>query len=154
VTSIGLADDGNQLVTTGNINGQSVVLPKAGLFSYNAIQQYIRGQLKDPYITREKAKITILNGTLLPGLASAKADELKSYGYNVVSVGNAPSSSWLQTTLVDLTHKNKYTKHYLEQRLNVAAADQLSDNTIPTNGADFVIIIGSDATNPSSNQAH
>jgi LCP family protein required for cell wall assembly len=148
VASIGLADAGNQYVTTGNMNGQSVVLPKAGLFKYDAIQQYIRAQLKDPYILQEKAKVAILNGTLIPGKATARADELKSYGYNVVSVGNAPSSGWTQTTLVDITHKKKFTKNYLERRLGTVAADSLSDSTIPTNGADFVIIIGSNEATP------
>jgi LCP family protein required for cell wall assembly len=149
VSSLGLADGANQYVTGGNINGQSVVLPKAGLFKYDEIQQYVRSQLKDPYIMKEKARIMILNGTPAAGLATAKAEELKSYGYNVVSVGNAPSTGWTATTLVDLTHHNKYTKNYLEQRLSTMAANSLNDNSIPTKGADFAIIIGSNETNSS-----
>jgi polyisoprenyl-teichoic acid--peptidoglycan teichoic acid transferase len=137
-----------QYVTDGNINGQSVVLPKAGLFQYGDIQQFIRGQLKDPYIVRENARISVLNGTAVPGQASAMSDQLKSYGYNVVKVGNTPDAGWTKTTLVDLSHgKDKYTRHYLEQRFNVTATTSLSDTTIPTNGADFVIIIGSDEAN-------
>jgi polyisoprenyl-teichoic acid--peptidoglycan teichoic acid transferase len=154
VTSLSLADQNQPLVTTGNLSGQSVVLPKAGLFNYGDIQNFIRSQLKDPYIVTEHAKIMILNGTALPGLATAKAKELQSYGYNVVSVGNASGTGWLQTTLVDLTHDHKYTRHYLEQRLGVSAAASLSDNTIATNGADFVIIIGSNEANTPINQAH
>ncbi len=150
--SLSLAANGTTpYVVGGNINGQSVVLPKAGLFKYDAIHQFIRSQLKDPYITKENAKIIVLNGSTMSGLATLKADELKSYGYNVVSVGNTPHSGWTQTTLVDLTHKNKYTKNYLEQRLNIKAANTLSDTTIQTNGADFVIIIGSDEANPTFN---
>jgi LCP family protein required for cell wall assembly len=152
IASLSLAEPTNPLVTTGNVNGQSVVLPKSGLFDYKAIQDYVRSQLKDPYIMRERAKIMILNGTLTPGLASTRADELKSFGYNVTSVGNAPSSGWLQTTLIDVTHKNKYTKNYLEQRLGVEAADSLNDKTIATNGADFVMIIGSNEVNTSLHQ--
>jgi polyisoprenyl-teichoic acid--peptidoglycan teichoic acid transferase len=141
---------GNQYVTTANINGQSVVEPKAGLFQYNDIQQYVRGQLKDPYILKEHAKIEILNGTLVPGLASKMQADLQSYGYDVTSVGNTPNGSWVQTTLVSLSgSKDKYTKHYLEQRFNTTAADTLSDKTIPTNGADFVIIIGNDEVSSS-----
>ncbi len=146
VSSVSLADADNPQVMGGNINGQSVVLPKAGLFSYEPIQQFVRGKLKDPYILKENAKVLILNGTLVPGLATAKADELKGYGYNVIGTANTPSSGWTQTTLIDLTHKNKYTKNYLEQRLNQKAAASLADTTIPTNGADFVIIIGSNET--------
>ena len=148
VASIGLADGTNPLVAGGNINGQSIVLPKAGLFNYNAIQQFVRSQLKDPYIIKENARVMVLNGTPTAGLASVKADELKSYGYNVTFVGNTPHTGWTATTLVDLTHHNKYTKNYLEQRFNQKAGSSLADSSIPTNGADFVIIVGSDEVVP------
>ncbi len=150
--SLSLAANGTvPYVIDGNINGQSIVLPKAGLFKYDAIRQFIRSQLKDPYIMKENARIMVLNGSTMSGLATRRADELKSYGYNVVSVGNTPHSGWTQTTLIDLTHKNKYTRNYLEQRLNMKAASTLSDATIQTNGADFAIIIGSDEANPTIN---
>ena len=148
VTSISLADPNQPLVTTGNANGLSVVLPKDGLFKYDAIQQYVRGQLKDPYIVREKATIMLLNGTLNEGLATVKANELKSYGYNVINVGNTPGPGWTTTTVVDMTRKNKFTKNYLERRFGQTAATQLGDSSIATNGADFVIILGSDQATP------
>jgi len=137
-------------VAGGNMNGQSIVLPKAGLFNYGAIQQFVRGQLKDPYILKEKARVFVLNGTTIPNLATTKASELQTYGYNVVKVGNTPSPGWTQTMLVDLSQgRDKYTKHYLEQRFGVQAETKLADTTIPTNGADFVIIVGSNEPNPS-----
>lgn len=154
-TSVGLADGANQYVTTGNINGQSVVLPKAGLFKYDAIKQFIHMQLKDPFIVKEKAKVLVLNGTLIPNLASAKATELGTYGYNIVGSGNTPSSDWTRTQLIDLSRgKDKYTKHYLEQRLGVTAATSMPDNTIQTNGADFVIIVGTDEAVPTQTQTN
>jgi anionic cell wall polymer biosynthesis LytR-Cps2A-Psr (LCP) family protein len=154
VKSVSLAEQGSSLVTTGNINGQSVVLPKAGLFQYGAIQDFIKAQLKDPYIMKENAKILILNGTAISDVAKTKADELKVYGYNITETGNMPSTDWTQTTLVDLTHHNKYTKNYLEKRLGTKAANSLSDKTIETNGADFVIIIGSNEASSTQSQAH
>jgi LCP family protein required for cell wall assembly len=154
VASIGLADASAPYVTTGNMNGQSIVLPKAGLFDYSQIQTYVHSQLKDPYILKESAKVMILNGTLTPGLATAKANELKAYGYNVVNTGNAPSTGWTQTMLFDFSRgKSKYTKRYLEQRLGVTASNDLQDKTIQTNGADFVIIIGSNEIGATQNQA-
>lgn len=150
--SVGLADAPNNYITTGNLAGQAIALPAAGLFNYKDIQAFVRSQLKDPYILKENARITILNGTPANGLAGTKANELKGYGYNVVSTGNAPNTNFTQTTLVDLTHgKDKYTKRYLEQRLGVRAITTLPDNAIQTNGADFVIILGSDEAIPSQN---
>lgn len=142
VSSASLADPNNTQVTTGNMNGQSIVLPKAGLFKYGPIQNYVRSALKDGYILKENAKILVLNGTLVPGLATKKADELKAYGYNIIGTGNAPGGAYPETSLVDLTHgAKKYTQNYLEQRFNVKATTVMPDNTIQTNGADFVIIV-------------
>jgi len=148
--SIGLGDAGTNLITTGMINGQSTVQPKTGLFRYSDIQNFVRGQLKDPFIAKENAKIIILNGTSRPGLATSESNLLKSYGYNIVGAGNAPTSGYSQTTLIDLSRgKDKYTKRYLEQRLNVTATTTLPDTAIQQNQADFVIIVGSDETTTS-----
>jgi LCP family protein required for cell wall assembly len=153
--SASLADQANPLVTTGNINGQSVVLPKEGLFKYSTIRQFIRTQLKDPYIVKENAKVLVLNGTLIPDLAANKSNELRTYGYNVIGSGNTPTTDWTKTQLVDLSRgRNKYTKNYLEKRLGIRAATTMPDATIQTNGASFVIIVGTDALTPTQNQAH
>lgn len=151
-TSVGLADSPNNYITTGTLAGQSIALPTAGLFKYDDIQAYIRSQLKDPYIIKENAEIRVLNGTPVSGLAETKANELKAAGYNVSSIGNAPNTSFVQTTLVDLSHgRDKHTRHYLEQRLGLTATTDLPDSSVQTNGADFVIILGSDEAAPSQN---
>ncbi len=150
ITSVGLSDPPNNFITTGPLNGQSIALPRAGLFDYSAIQTYIRSQLKDGYIVKENSKVLVLNGTTTANLATVKAAELSAYGYNVVATGDAPHIGWVQTTLVDLTKgKAKYTKNYLEKRYGVTAMTTLPDASIQTNGADFVIIIGSnESSNP------
>lgn len=154
-SSVGLDSDKNPLVSTGNIDGQSIVLPKAGLFNYGAIRQYVQLQLKNPFVVHENAKVLVLNGTLIPDLATRKADSLKPYGFNIAGVGNTPSRDWSGVVLVDLTHGTKdYTKHALEQRLGVSAVEGMPDDTIQTNGADFVIIVGSDATTPTQVQTN
>jgi LCP family protein required for cell wall assembly len=145
VTSLGLSDKTAAYVTTGSINGQSVVLPKAGAFQYQGIRQFMRAQLPDPYIKKENAKILVLDSSPLLNAASQKAGELKSYGYNVIGTGRASQGKAAPTKLVDMRQgKYKYTKNYLEQRLATKAGARLSDPSMPTKGADFVIIIGND----------
>lgn len=144
IASFSLTDEGNVLVKTDNINGASVVVPKAGTFNYTAIQSYARNSLRDSFLKSENAKIVILNGSGIEGLANKRADELKSYGYNVALVDNAPRSDYASTELIDFTNGvKKYTKRYLEQRLKVLTTSGSGgiDNTIY--GADFVIIVGS-----------
>ncbi len=151
IQSIGLADPPNDYVTTDNINGLSVVVPKAGIYDYTAIHNYIRNILKDAFLKSENANIMILNGTDTAGLATLKSTELKSYGYNVTQVGDAPTKAYTKTVLVDLTKgSKKYTKTYLEKRLGVTATTSLPDKTISPGTANFVIILGSNE--PSATQ--
>lgn len=144
IQSIGLADPPNNFVTTGTVNNQSVVLPRAGQFDYTAIQSYVRNTLRDPYLKSENANVVILNGTDTAGLATLKSTELKSYGYNVTLVADAPTKTYAKTILVDMTKGiKKYTKNYLQKRLGVTAITSLPDPAIVPGTADFVIILGS-----------
>lgn len=144
-TSAAAADDG--LVTTGTINGQSVVMPKAGLENYAAIQDFVRSHLKDGYIMKENAKVMVLNGSVEPLLGTKGGAKLRSYGYNVTSIGQAPSTGYPSTVVVDFSKgKSKYTKHYLEQRFSTTAVKTLPDSTIRPGNADFVVILGGDET--------
>jgi hypothetical protein len=145
--SIGLADPPNVLVTTDFYAGQSIVLPVAGLYQYEDIQSYIRNTLRDAFLKQENSRVVILNGTATPGLATVREKELKSYGYNVVSVDNAPTDNYVETQLIDLSGgKNPYTASYLEKRLGVTKSAK-SIAGLPTNEtADFVIILGSNET--------
>lgn len=152
IQSVGLADPGNSFVTTGNINGLSVVMPKAGLEDYSKIQTYIRSKLRDGYIAKENANITILNGSGVAGLATEKAEELKSYGYNVGIVDNAPTEDYAQTRIFDLSNgSKKYTMNYLKKRLGVQAAEKQLPAGIVAGTANIVIILGQNATATSQN---
>ncbi|CAN5376520.1 hypothetical protein BH10PAT3_BH10PAT3_4090 [soil metagenome] len=143
IKSIGLADPPNNFVTTGTVSNQSVVIPRAGLFNFTDIQSYVRNTLRDPFLKSENANVVILNGTTTPGLATLKSIELKSYGYNVTLVADAPTKTYTKTELIDLTKGvKKYTKNYLEKRLNVTSSTKLPDATINPGTADFVIILG------------
>jgi LCP family protein required for cell wall assembly len=147
VQSVGLADTSTSYVTTGNINGLSVVQPKAGLEDYTAIQSFVRSKLKDGYISQENAKVTVLNGTVTPGLATEKAADLKSYGYNVGTVDNAPTNDFTTTQIIDTNPQKskKYTLNYLKNRYHITSISTTLPTGIVRGGADIVIILGSDA---------
>jgi LCP family protein required for cell wall assembly len=147
ITSIGLGDTSNNLLMKQYITGQSVEVPRVAIFNYSAIQTYVRSQLPDPYITKENAPILILNGSTNPSAASLLDTELQSYGYNVVGMGNAPTTNYSHTEVININGvKDKYTNHFLDQRFKTTTKTSLPDNSIQTNGAAFVIIIGNDET--------
>ncbi len=144
IQSVGLADPPNEYVTTTMLNGLSVVVPKEGINNYEAIHKYIRTKLRDGFLKKENARITVLNATNESGKANAYAKMLKSYGYKVVDTGDAPSGDSQKTILVDLKNgENKYTKRYLELRTKSQATDDLPDGvSIDKEKTDFVIIVG------------
>ena len=146
IQSVGLTDGTNSFVTTGNINGLSVVMPKAGLEDYTQIQDFVRTKLKDGFIAKENANVSVLNGTDTPGLATAKTTELKSYGYNVGTTANAPTQDYATTKIIDLSKgADKYTLNYLKKRFNVQNVDTQLPPGITPGSANIVIILGTDA---------
>jgi LCP family protein required for cell wall assembly len=141
IISSGLDD----YVTTGNVGGASVVLPKSG--DYTEIQQYVRSIFVDGFIVSEAAQVDVLNGAGEPGLATDTAAELETYGYNILNIGDAPSADYTATKIYDLSNGSApYTRQYLQQRFGTGMIDGATlPDTIVTD-ADFVIIVGRDAT--------
>jgi hypothetical protein len=82
------------------------------------------------------------------------SENLTKLGYSVLGAANTPSSGWKKTSLFDLNKNDKYTNASLEKKLHVKSEDKLPNNSIPTDGADFVIIIGNNETNSSQAQAN
>lgn len=150
ISSLDLVTPPHDLLTTNGLNGFSVVQPKAGLYEYGPLQNYIRNALRDGLLTRENAPVAVYNATDIAGLATKQADVLKSYGYNVTAVDSLPkATNPAKTALVDQSGGlAKYTRHYLEQRFSTIAQDSLSKNVgvSPPAGTKFVIILGKDAT--------
>ncbi len=143
ISSVGLADPPNNYITTSMVNGLSVVIPRAGLENWKEIQGFVRNRLRDSFLASENATVAILNGTAVSGLAGRTADDLKSYGYNVTQVGDAPTQAYQQTMMIDLRKgAKKYTRRYLENRFKTTAASSLPDPNINPGAADFVIILG------------
>ncbi len=85
--------------------------------------------------------IEILNGTPVRGLAQKTAEIFQSFGYEVVSVGNAPSIDIEKTSVVD-----RYGDRGAATTVaNVIRCQIVEDEAIPSvSPADFVIILGKD----------
>ena len=143
IASVGLADPPNNYLVTDNIGGLSVVVPRAGIDNFKEIQNFVRNRLRDSFLASENASIAILNGTETAGLATKTAEDLRSYGYNVTQIADAPTKNYQQTTLIDLRNgTKKYTKRYLENRFKTTSSGNLPDASISPGSADFVIILG------------
>lgn len=161
IQNVDLVTPPNNLVTTSSIQNVSIVVPRAGMFEYNAIQQYIQQLFNPPKTaaaagaavtagatatsTPENAQITVLNGTTKAGLAGAQAAVLKAAGYSVPTLSNAPSQAYAKTVIVDLSNgANKNTRKYLETHYGVTAVTASPDPAIQVGSANFIVILGSD----------
>lgn len=153
IKSLDLVTPPNNLVATGNMNGKSIVQPKLGLFDYTDIRTYVRSAFRDGFLAKENAKVAVYNATNVAGAATREAAVLKSYGYNLATIGDAKATNPQTTVLVDLSNGvNKYTRHYLELRFGVTVRDSVPGDSglTPPPGTAFVIILGKDVTTNST----
>lgn len=146
ITNFVLTNAGDNFLASRNIGGAAVMVPKAGLNNFSAIQRYVRSKLfVDGFIKHEQAQIVILNGTTRGGLGNKAADYLRSYGYNVVEVADAPQKGVATTGLYDQSGGQKpFTLKLLEKRLGTTAQWPVPAGI--TYSADIIIVLGSDFT--------
>jgi hypothetical protein len=90
----------------------------------------------------EAARLVVLNGTALEGLAAKKAADFSNEGLNVVAVGNAEKSDYAQTVLITHGDSAPATVEMLVQQLNISPDRIRSDP--PSESADLTLIIGAD----------
>jgi len=125
-------------------DGSTDYIPRSG--DFGEIQKYVRSIFTDGLIKKEAATVDIINGSGQASLAKTQADLLRSYGYVINQVSDAPTSDYVATKLYDLSGGSApFTRRYLEQRFNTLAVN----NSLPTglsSQAKFVIILGKDAT--------
>lgn len=150
IISVGLDNSPDNYLIGQNINGAAVMVPKAGLGNYSVIQKYVRGLFVDGFIKSEAATIDVLNGAGTAGLATKSASQLKSYGYKVVKVADAPTSDNPTTQIYDLSNGTKpFTKQLLEKRFKITVQPGSALPQKVTTTSNFVIILGQDATTSS-----
>jgi LCP family protein required for cell wall assembly len=134
-------DGGSNLVTTGMVGSISIVRPVKGLYDYSDIINYVMRNISTDPVTREAAKIDILNGSDQSGLAQKKADELEEAGYSINDVTNAPNVISDKVKIYQLNDKKTATAAALEKRFNVKVISGKLEGH--TSEADFVIVFGS-----------
>jgi hypothetical protein len=137
--------------------GRQVLLPwwdkirelRDSLFVTSAIQPRPSVSADDPaQRAAEAAKIEILNGAGVQGLAQATADWLKPQGVNAVSIGTAERMDYASTVIMDYTGK-PYTARWLAGLFNVSEANIISGSD-SASSVDIRVILGQDWTAPTS----
>jgi len=148
IVSMPLNDPEAPLVTTGNVNGQSIVKPTKSLYDYSEIQKTIKAYSSNDKSQLEKATVDVFNATTTSGVATTKADALEDEGLIIGKVANAPTNlNTAPVQVYDLSgNKKPATRQKLEKLLGITVKDQPDGGiTGISSSADFVVIIGSPA---------
>lgn len=90
---------------------------------------------------QEAARVEVLNGAGIEGLATQAADYLRSQGIDVVNVANAESMTYAKTVIIDYTG-NPYTARYLMALLNLTQS-QIFTQIVADSPVDLAVIMGS-----------
>lgn len=101
-----------------------------------------RADPDDPaLLASEGARVTVLNGAGVTGLAQATAEWLQSQGVNVVAFDTADRSDYANSVIVDYTGAKPYTARWLARVFHVGSVLSGSD---PNSPVDVKIILGAD----------
>jgi LCP family protein required for cell wall assembly len=141
IQSISLIDGDSPVMGTGNVGGQSVVRPNAGTYEYGELQAYIKEELSSNPITREKAKVAIMNGSGVAGAAQTESDKLKDQGFVIGELSNAPEGDYGKVKIYQIDKTKTATAAKLKEIYGVTPLQTKPPVTVSSDTA-FVVIVG------------
>tara|TARA_B100001105_G_C22396470_1_gene446959 strand:- start:1154 stop:2794 length:1641 start_codon:yes stop_codon:yes gene_type:complete len=141
ILSLSLVNEDEPLVTTGNISGQSIVQPLAGLYVYTDIQRYVDRNLNASPVVREDPQLSVYNGGRAAGMAQTEADRLADEGFTVLSVDNAPEGTYAPVEIYALTEEKPASAAALERLYGVEVRTTPPPASV-VGATDFLIILG------------
>lgn len=135
-----LAGEDKTMLKGYSIDGQSALIPAAGIDDYSEIAAQIQKLFTATAVTKEAARVVVLNGTDTVGLARTQTAKLTVAGMNVVAQGNATVQA--TTTVVDMSKgKKPNTLADLKKRYTASVkADATLSASYPN--TDFIVVLG------------
>ncbi|MEK7594937.1 MAG: LCP family protein [Patescibacteria group bacterium] len=141
--SLNKAGGKNLLASYSSPGGQSALIPAAGLDDFSAIKAFVRKQMTASKVVQEDAKVVVLNGTTINGLAVKIGTNLTNKEFNVDSIGDSLNSAQATTAIIDnAAGKKPATKAALAKLFGSHLTTQ--NPYVNKYDADFIIILGSD----------
>jgi len=138
--SLNNADGKNLLVNYTAPGGQSALAPAMGPEDFSGIKAYISKVMSASKATKEGAKIVVLNGGEVVGLAKEEGDYIGKKGLSVIQVGDAPAKANTTKIIDNTSGKMPETKKVLQKIYgNMVATDTALAQQY---GADYIVILG------------
>lgn len=141
--SLNDANGKSLLASYGTPQGQSALIPAAGIDDFSDIQAFVRRQTSSNQIVQEGAKLVVLNGTTSNGLGAKVKKQLTSKQYIVDEVGDSINSAQANTVIIDNSSgKKSGTKKALVKLFGNHVTTQ--NPYVYKYDADFIIVLGTD----------
>lgn len=129
--------------------GQSALIPAAGLDDFSDIRAFIRQRTSSNQMVQESAKVAVLNGTEVNGLASRMRDQLEGKNFNVTDIGDAGSIVQQKSTIIDVSGgKKPATRAALVKTFGNSVTTQNPYGSLYQ--VDFIIVVGQDKARAAS----
>lgn len=93
-------------------------------------------------LDRNDVMVAVRNGSGVVGAASKASETLKTFGYHVVSIGNAEHFNYLDTVILVKSEKSKYLSLLKSDLASVYAIGSASATLSASSSADAVVIVG------------
>lgn len=135
-----------QIQSISFVDGDTPVLlgdgnPVAGEYEYSDLQRFIAKKLSNNQVAIEEARIVVLNGTDVAGVAQQESDKLTSQGFTVTGIDNAPEGNYGKATIYQIGTGMPATKAKLESIYGVKAVVETPPVAV-TGDTNFVVIVG------------
>lgn len=135
-------EEDDRLMTTGQVGGQSVVQPSAGLFDYSAIRAYLKRTIFATPLSKEGAKVMVVNASGEAGAAGRETERLADLGIDTLDPSNSPEKiegDYLVYQLIPDGQKS-LTKQKLEELYGRVA--QGNPPFAVESDVEFVVVLG------------
>ena len=144
--------EGGDLVRTASypVGGIDVsfVIPSTGPQNYTKIQKHLESIIAGQSDSPATARILVLNGANVAGLAADEKIELEKAGFKVTGTGNAPQGEYLEKVSLYSVGTKVETKKKLEEHYGLTAKEATElPKGIDKTDYDFVIILGKEPKN-------
>lgn len=146
IQSIGLTNVNGQdlLANYQTSEGQSALVPAAGIDDYSDIQAFIRRLTSNNPVVKENASVVVLNGTNSFGVAKLQASRLEDKYVNVSAMADALNSDQTVTQIIDASGGTKPTTKQLLTSLYGSNVTTTNPYASKYPQASFIIVVGTD----------
>ena len=124
-------------------DGQSALVPEAGIDDFSDIQTQIQKIFTADAVTKEGALTVVLNGTDMVGLALKQENKLIAKGMDV-SIGDAPATQATTTIIDNSNGEMPNTLAYFKNTYHATVTTNTALTAAYPN-ADFILILGQSA---------